>query len=101
MRKSTIFIYFLFLNLMLAGLAIGHSQEGRTRAEASLSHKSSLVKRLGLTDLALFTEARYTRHPAMADLGTPFQDYPMSQEHYPTGSLVGPPPHLTSQRVGP
>jgi hypothetical protein len=30
----------------------------------------------------------------MADLHTPFQDHPMSFEHFPSGTLVTPPPHL-------
>jgi hypothetical protein len=51
---------------------------------------------LELTDLCLFTDAQYTRHPAVAVLNTPFQDYPLSFEHFPSGSLSGPPPHLVS-----
>ena len=53
-----------------------------------------LVERLELTDLCLFTDARYARHPSMADLHTPFQDSPMSAEHFPSGTLILPPPHL-------
>jgi hypothetical protein len=52
-----------------------------------------LVQELGLSDLALFTEARYTRHPTQADQHTPFQDHPAALEHFPTGSLL-PPPRL-------
>lgn len=57
----------------------------------SLKEKAEMVKRLELTDLCLFTEANYTRHLSQADLHTPFQDSPMSLEHFPSGSLVGPP----------
>ena len=39
-----------------------------------------------------------TRHPVMADVNTPFQDYPLSIEHYPSGSLMPPPAHLSSER---
>jgi hypothetical protein len=46
---------------------------------------------LGLTDLALFTEARYTRNPALADLHSPFQDHPVALDHFPSGSLIAPP----------
>jgi len=53
-----------------------------------------MVERLQLTDLCLFTEARYTRHLSQADLHTPFQDSPMSVEHFPAGSLAGPPKRL-------
>ena len=52
------------------------------------------MERLELTDLCLFTDARYARHPSMADLHTAFQDSPMSVEHFPSGTLVLPPPHL-------
>ncbi|MCF8482021.1 MAG: hypothetical protein K9H25_16470 [Rhodospirillum sp.] len=50
-----------------------------------------MVADLGLTDLALFTEARYTRNPSLADLHTPFQDHPLALDHFPSGSLIGPP----------
>ncbi|MEI7818281.1 MAG: hypothetical protein WCI45_13940 [Desulfuromonadales bacterium] len=43
-----------------------------------------------MTDLCLATEARYTRHPAMADRHAPFQEHPMALEHFPTGSLILP-----------
>ena len=51
----------------------------------------ALVARLSLTDLALFTEARYTRHRSQADLHAAFQDHPGALEHFPTGSLAAPP----------
>ncbi|WP_205563272.1 hypothetical protein [Cohaesibacter haloalkalitolerans] len=57
----------------------------------------SLVQQLGLSDLTLFTEARYTRNPSMADLSTAFQDHPVSLDHFPTGSLIGPNLHFSSK----
>lgn len=54
----------------------------------------ALVRELGLSDLSFFTEARYTRHPSQADRHTPFQDHPAALEHFPTGSLLPPPPNL-------
>ena len=94
MRKSTVFLSFLALNLAaLLAIAADAAHSLRDAAPA-LAMRRGLVKHFSLTDLALFTEARYTRHPAMADLNTPFQDYPMSLEHFPSGSLVGPPPHV-------
>ena len=62
------------------------AQLGRERREAT----QALAAQLGLTDLALFTEARYTRHRALADLHSAFQDAPMAMEHFPAGSLVAP-----------
>lgn len=60
---------------------------------------ASIVKELGLTDLALFTEARYTRHPSQADLHTPFQDHPLSFDHFPSGSLVPPQRHFGGKNL--
>ena len=50
-----------------------------------------LARELHLTDLCLFTEARYTRHLSQADLQSAFQDHPLSFEHFPSGSLTLPP----------
>jgi hypothetical protein len=58
-----------------------------------------LVRELDLTDLALFTEAGYTRHLSQTDFTTPFQDSPMSFEHFPSGSFVAPPAHLRGGHV--
>nr|VFJ71216.1 MAG: hypothetical protein BECKFM1743C_GA0114222_105903 [Candidatus Kentron sp. FM]VFJ71617.1 MAG: hypothetical protein BECKFM1743A_GA0114220_105973 [Candidatus Kentron sp. FM]VFK18958.1 MAG: hypothetical protein BECKFM1743B_GA0114221_105853 [Candidatus Kentron sp. FM] len=55
---------------------------------AALAYKAALVRSLELTDLALFTEARYTRHLTQADRHAPFQDYPHAFDHFPSGSLV-------------
>ncbi len=66
----------------------------RGRAEKALAAKRVWVSELQLTDLCLFTEARYTRHPTQADLHTPFQDHPLSFDHFPSASLIGPPPGL-------
>jgi hypothetical protein len=63
----------------------------RTALEPQLQQIEQTVSRLGLTDLALFTEARYTRHPSQADLHSAFQDHPLAFEHFPTGSLIAPP----------
>jgi len=95
-RRSNIFFIFLFGSTLLFCLMFIHA---RTRQESDrplLHERGEIVRVLGLTDLCLFTEARYTRHPTLADLNTPFQDYPMSFEHFPSGSIVAAPPHLHS-----
>jgi len=45
------------------------------------------VAGLGLTDLCVATEARYTRNPAVTDPMAPFMDHPGAIEHFPTGSF--------------
>lgn len=72
---------FVALGLVGATLLADDAPARRARAAA-------LVAELALSDLALFTEARYTRNPSLADLHTPFQDGPASLEHFPTASLI-------------
>ena len=66
----------------------------RPASEAATARSRVLAAGLQLTDLSLFTEARYIRHLSMADRFSAFQDHPLSLEHFPSGSLIGPPAHL-------
>ncbi len=91
MRKSDVFILITCLNLALLLLLAVHASQGEKAAAASIAVSAGLVKEFQLTDLCLFTEARYTRHPSMADLHAPFQDHPGALDHFPSGSLVSPP----------
>ena len=92
--------------LALAGVAFAACFVDAARLRATVvddaDGMAALVARLRLTDLALFTEARYTRHPSQADLHSAFQDHPLALEHFPTGSLIAPPAGLTDpvSRVG-
>ena len=63
-------------------------------AVEALWQRTGVVAKRGLTDLTLFTEARYTRHPSQADLHSAFQDHPLAFEHFPSGSLIAPPEGL-------
>ena len=60
----------------------------------SLARVAAVTGSLELTDLALFTEARYTRHPSQTDIHSAFQDHPAALEHFPMGSMAGPPAGL-------
>jgi hypothetical protein len=71
----------------------------RTRRVPALARRTELAAGLGLTDLCLFPEARYTRHLSQADLHSPFQDHPGALEHFPSGSLVAPPDSLTMRHA--
>ena len=81
------------LAVALAGFAMSFVDAAllRERHAVRIEASHALAKRLALTDIALFTEARYTRHPSQADLHAPFQDHPLALEHFPTGSLIAPP----------
>jgi hypothetical protein len=91
MRKSSLFFIYSGSLLLLLGLALIHGSVDHRNQTQALREKIDLVRRHGLTDLCLFTEARYTRHPSQADFHAPFQDSPLSLEHFPSGSLMIPP----------
>lgn len=67
------------------GVTIDH----RLAADAA-AHRA-LVAELQLTDLALFSEASYCRHPTTADQFAAHADHPGALEHFPAGSVVPPP----------
>jgi hypothetical protein len=89
-RKSTLFILFTSVNIILLTLLMLHSLISVRTTDAFLRPCTDVARELQLTDLCLFTEARYTRNPSMADLHAPFQDHPLALEHFPSGSLVTP-----------
>jgi hypothetical protein len=95
MRKADIFIAVEGTLLLLCGALLAVHPLLRQRDNARLDRETALVARFGLTDLCLFTEARYTRHLSQADLHAAFQDQPRGLDHFPSGSLVAPPLQLT------
>lgn len=88
MRKSLVYLAVVFVQSAIAAVLIAHAMTGIKAAGPRLERENRVVSALSLTDLCLFTEARYTRHPAMADRNTAFQDYPFSFEHFPSGSFI-------------
>jgi hypothetical protein len=90
MRRSTLFFWTIGVLVLLLAAAWSHAGYARSKQAEALKLTAELAGRLELTDLCLFTEARYTRHPSQADLHTAFQDHPMSLEHFPSGSLISP-----------
>lgn len=93
MRRSDIWFLAMAGGALLMALSSVDAVLGARTAENRLERSADMVARLGLTDLALFTEARYTRHLSQADRHSAFQDHPMALEHFPSGALVAPPAH--------
>jgi hypothetical protein len=70
-RKSSIFFAVILAEAAFLVLLLLHASAARKAAMPDLARNAALVRDLGLTDLCLFTEARYT-----------------------SGSLLSPPEHL-------
>jgi hypothetical protein len=94
LRKSSLALTLAGVGALLIGLMFTHAWLQRQVDRPLIDHVAGVVADLELTDLALFMEARYTRHPSQTDLQSAFQDHPVSLEHFPTGSLAGPPAGL-------
>jgi hypothetical protein len=97
-RRVRVFLCFFLLMGFLVVLMFVHAGVGQRASAASLRDTRRLVSRLGLTDLCLFTEANFTRHPSQADLHTAFQDGPSFMDHFPSGALLTPPPGIRRSR---
>jgi hypothetical protein len=97
-RGERVLVAGVVLLLLFLGTFL-HAAVASFRATPAIAANRALASHLTLTDLALFTEARYTRNLSQADLFSAFQDHPGALEHFPTGALVRPPhrdPHATA-----
>ncbi len=92
MIRTKIFLALLvLLALVLGGLFLEGASRSISASADSETGLATLAGQLGLTDLALWTEARYTRHPSQADFFSAFQDLPGAFDYFPAGSVVTPP----------
>jgi len=68
-----------------SGLEYRHFRNQLSESEQRVKLRRTFQKAVGLPNLAITSAARYLRHYSIADLATPFQDYPASLDHFPAG----------------
>jgi hypothetical protein len=89
MTRARIFLAALSAGiLVLAVCLVRHPGNAVTGSE--LARRTRIVSVLELTDLSIWTEARFTRHPSQADFFSAFQESPGSLDHFPAGSVLSP-----------
>ncbi len=88
MRPSSFFLVLLVI-LALGDGALLFLSSLQVHSTPDQQAEEVLVAGLGLTDLCLATEARYTRHVAITDAIAPFMDHPGALDHFPSGSFYG------------
>ena len=93
MRPSQILLIILLVFFFIDTSLFIHSRRLEKELQADEEIQKIVVAGLGLTDLCVATEARYTRHPAVSDPMAPFMDHPGALEHFPTGSFWAVPPN--------
>jgi hypothetical protein len=87
------FLFSLAALVLLFAIMCVHARVRQEAEMAGIARMAAMVREVGLTDLCLFTEASYTRNPSQTDLQAPFQEHPVSLEHFPSGSIIPPPEH--------
>lgn len=90
MFRESIIFFILFLVLVFASLFFAVDAKNRIKYDGENFIKVNLVKKYGLTDLSIFTDASYTRHLSQSDFFSPFQDNPSSFDMFPSASFVTP-----------
>jgi hypothetical protein len=99
-RPSSVALIVLGLLIAAAAAILLDAAYLRDERMSDLAATRTLAARLQLTDIALVTEARYTRHPSQADLHSAFQDHPLASEHFPSGSFIAPRPNTYEHLAG-
>jgi hypothetical protein len=79
--------------LLLAGVVwmLFDAQSRRAAQEARHPEVQSVVRVLGVADLALSSSSRWLRHPSITEPGAPFADGPAILDNDPAGAAIGPP----------
>ncbi len=91
MRNSSWLAIVIIVFCLLGGLEYLHFNKRLLEAEPQLKLRRQFQEVVGLPNLAITSAARYLRHYSIADLATPFQDYPASPDHFPAGFVFVPP----------
>lgn len=94
MRISTYAAFFILFLISAVAFTFVENSRRVNNSAVNRDLNAKWVTVLELTDLALFTEASYTRHLSQSDRHTPFRNHPMAFEHFPSGTLVKAPAHL-------
>lgn len=84
MRPSTGLMIILLSLSLFYGFLVERVNANRREQQQLFLIQKELVSRLGLSDLVLSTEARYTRHPAVSDPLVVSMDHPGAIDHFPS-----------------
>jgi len=91
MRYSSWLAIVIVVYCLWGGLEYRHFHKRLLETEQQLKLRRQFQKTVGLPNLAITSAARYLRYYSIADLATPFQDYPASLDHFPAGFAFVPP----------
>lgn len=84
MRPSTVLLLIFLIYLISYGSLYPLVRSGERAQEETFKDLQKIVSHLALSDLAISTEARYTRHPAVSDGVVVSMDHPGALDHFPS-----------------
>lgn len=90
MRPSLSLLTLLSVFCLVYGGVAVMAENIRSEQEQTFLQMRAVVSYLGLSDLALSTEARYTRHPAVSDSLVIGMDHPGALDHFPSTMFWAP-----------
>ncbi len=90
-RPSSRLLQLFILVLLLGGVLLLIQQQHRAEQGQRVLLARGVTAALGLSDLALSTEARYTRHPVASDRVVMVMDHPGGIDRFPSTSFWAPP----------
>jgi hypothetical protein len=92
-RLDTIYWHIAWTGLLLAGVMwmLVDARFRRAAQETRHPEVQSVVRLLGVADLALSSSSRWLRHPSITEPGAPFADGPAILDNDPAGAVIGPP----------
>lgn len=90
-RPSSRLLQLFILVLLVGGVLLVIQQQHRVEQGKRVIQARVMTAALGLSDLALSTEARYTRHPVASDRVVMVMDHPGGIDRFPSTSFWAPP----------
>ena len=91
MRPSYIHLLIMILLFCCGGIVALRQHHDRIELQEQIVSFQQMVEGCGLSDLALTTEARYTRHLSVSDHLVVSMDHPKAFDHFPSTMGMIPP----------
>lgn len=86
--RNSVYLFLIMMAIVMLDVAMHVRYQEKHQAYLRTTPiLRKMVGELGLSDLSISTEARYTRHPSVSDPVVPFMDHPGNIEHFPSGSF--------------
>ena len=80
-----------FVASLVAMLVHADAQRAKATAPHEERQRASVVRLVGVADLAVSSSSRWLRHPSVSEPGAAFSDAPAMLDTDPAGAAVAPP----------